>query len=482
MSEPPCPGVTVDGKTIIYANTAGARISTSTAGHFCVIRFIDKTASTCTATFSTTCAVFVTKLNTVVTTPTVNPPAPTTNPQPPGGGGAISVLPPILPSGTASSGQNPSLPAPFPVATDVPTLDSPTNTSSSSSLSTDAIIGISVGSAVLVILIGVLIFILLRRKNPKRSRDGYQVQTGKSDPDMEVKFLGSNYHQKQDIEEQLSGGEEEKNQVKRTMGAYHTPPDQNRLFYPQDNNNGNNGNGNNNNNSNNNNSNNNIVNNSNVINPYQGRSSSPAPSASFPSRADSGLTQTSSINSGSPLYQPGSASPLASNAQYQNQFPRAAVAAGVPGAGGNNSNAAKIEYTPRSTYIPSPTAQNASIGRSLDPKNTHSSSTTTTTTTPPPPPPPHVQDSQTLDTDGYIDLIPVEETPRIPNATVSRDGDADKAYSQVNRSMAVGGGMNVKRGSAQGSHSADNNNNNGSKQELLEEDDDEVNEDEIQYL
>ncbi|KAF9097417.1 hypothetical protein BGX27_000959 [Mortierella sp. AM989] len=333
----------------------------------------------------------------------------------------------VVPVSTATLG--PGLgpePEPIPffpsVAAPTPSSGNASSSPQSSDLPLPAIIGGSVGGVVLILL--VLAFILVRRRRRmRRSKDTYLVQV-KSEPDLgDEKLAYRKDNGSEDREQrnaQPSNGSRDSNNTlnnaaHRSNSNSEKPPRPLSQYqqYQQ----------------------------------YQRQQQQNR--GMTPQRNESRMSNHSSIANSQTQLRPGTpSSPMVSQNQHN----------GSP-------IVAKIDYTPRSTYIPSTPATQKPSSK--------------TRTSPPPSLPLKRQDTQVHDgsTEAYIDLIPVEDTPRVAHATL-QDPAANDAYSrmreeQVARSKSMG--RNVGSGGGAGGSS-----NNYSK--ALVDEDEEVNEDDIMYL
>ncbi|KAF9348171.1 hypothetical protein BGX26_000389 [Mortierella sp. AD094] len=303
--------------------------------------------------------------------------------------------------------------APAPSSGDANNNNTPQPSSSSNSL--PAIIGGSVAGAVLLIAIIAFILVKRRRRMKKRGRDRYMVQV-KSEPDLDEKFVGS---QRQfTTNSQLSTGGNANNGGFNGVAVplYHVNPhpEQHQQQQQQQ---------------------------------QQQHQQYRAMSPPVPSRTESRLSNNSNSVTSHTQPRPGTPSSTASHQR------------------GSSPVVTKIDYTPRSTYIPStPSTQkpnSKSRKGSLAPLPLHRQATLTSGN--------NVQES----TEIYIDLIPVEDTPKIANAVLPEDPDANHAYSQmceeqVNRSKSMG--RNAGYGGGENYSKA------------LVDEDEEVNEDDIMYL
>ncbi|KAF8959007.1 hypothetical protein BGZ46_001847 [Entomortierella lignicola] len=137
----------------------------------------------------------------------------------------------------------------------------------------------------------------------------------------------------------------------------------------------------------------------------------------------------------------------------------------------------KVDYTPKSTYIPS---------SSSTPTTTDMTSESTTVSQPKsrkaPPTPLQLQrqDSQaqtTASADAFIDLIPVEDTPKMTNAILQRDASVKQAaaYSQLQQHQA---NRSVSKGRVVGGIV----NNENHSMALVDEDEEDINDEDIMYL
>ncbi|KAG0249274.1 hypothetical protein BG011_009445 [Mortierella polycephala] len=146
------------------------------------------------------------------------------------------------------------------------------------------------------------------------------------------------------------------------------------------------------------------------------------------------------------------------------------------------SVAAPIEYTPRSTYI-SPTSSpvNATAGAATDTigSRTMPGSTSGAGAIGQPILPPAALERQGTERhSGYIDLIPVEETPRIPHSTLG-DGNSSAGRSAEEQGLLQSGGASGKDVVGTGK-TGQQHQEQGRKVE--EDEESEIDEDEIKYL
>ncbi|KAF9171540.1 hypothetical protein BGX21_007331 [Mortierella sp. AD011] len=276
-----------------------------------------------------------------------------------------------------------------------------------------AIIGGSVGGAVVLIAIVAFILVRRRRRMRKYGRDRYMVQV-KGEPDLDEKLVGpqKQRHTGSNVSDSGFNGV--------AMSSFQQQQQQQQQQQRQH-------------------------------QQYERAMSPP-----IPPRTESRLSNNSG-NLNSQTLRPGTPS---STLSYNNH-------GGGPGLGPRPGQAAtKIDYTPRSTYIPATQKTNPNP-RMVPPLSV----------------PLHLQGTQSRSNSGqestelYIDLIPVEETPKIASAILPEDPNANQAYHQMREEQ-------ISRSRSMGQNTGHGGNDGGGEyySKALIDDDEEVNEDDIMYL